>query len=69
MLLPSSEEAENIHIGYPDDTPLIEPSYAKIAKLGWRVRMACYDKLFEVLGEFKWRISLFLSCFVSIVVP
>merc|ERR1711892_89186 len=49
VLLPSSEEAENIHIGYPDDTPLIEPSYAKIAKLGWRVRMACYDKLFEVL--------------------
>lgn len=54
MNVPAKEEQEDIYSGYPIDTPLIDPAYRKIAKLGWRVRMACYNKLLEVLGKFSF---------------
>ena len=43
---------EDIHSGYSDECPLIDPGSKKIPKVGWRVREACYHKLYEVLGEF-----------------
>ena len=48
--MPIKEEEEDIHFGYSDDCPLIDPGSKKIPKVGWRVREACYHKLYEVLG-------------------
>ena len=61
MNVPAKEEQEDIYSGYPIDIPLIDPDYRKIAKLGWRVRLACYNKLLEVLGKFSFVLSLVLT--------
>ena len=47
---PIKTEEDDIHSGYPEDIPIIDPSSKKIAKVGWKVRNACYEKLYEVLG-------------------
>ena len=52
MNIPNAEPEEDIHSGYSDECPLIDPGSKKIPKVGWRVREACYHKLYEVLGEF-----------------
>ena len=44
-------EAEDIYSGFPEDIPIIDPSCKKVPKVGWKVRRACYDKLYEVLGN------------------
>ena len=54
--IPNKEPEEDIHTGYSDECPLIDPGSKKIPKVGWRVREACYHKLYEVLGEFMRKV-------------
>ena len=42
-------EQVDIHTGFPDDCPLDDPGSKAVPKLGWRVRLACYSQLKEVL--------------------
>jgi len=43
------EEEVDIHSGYSFDCPLDDPGSKSVAKLGWRVRLACYHQLHEAL--------------------
>ena len=43
------EEESDLHVGFAADCPLDDPGNDSIAKLGWRVRLACYKQLHEVL--------------------
>ena len=54
--IPNKEPEEDIHTGYSDECPLIDPGSKKIPKVGWSVREACYHKLYEVLGEFMRKV-------------
>lgn len=49
--LPKGADAEesDIHTGYDEDCPLDDPGSRAVSKLGWRVRLACYKQLHDVL--------------------
>ena len=61
MNIPNKEHDEDIHSGYSEECPLIDPGSKKIPKVGWRVREACYHKLYEVLGELNGNFKLYIT--------